>query len=76
MSELEEKLFYRLKESGIDRPLVPGFLRNLENSRKTKLPMNHFQAQAQMRYLGWNDIELDYHTWQLAEAYLVSGFKA
>ena len=73
MSELEEKLFYRLERGGVNRAMVPGFLRNLANTRKRHSPMNHSQVQAQLRYLGWNDIELDYHTWQLAEAYLGPG---
>ena len=70
MSALEEKLYCRLQANGVGRALVPGFLRNLANASNTQLPMNHSQAQAKMRYLGWGDIELDYHTWQLAEAYL------
>ncbi len=74
MSELEKKLFTRLKMGGVDRSMVPGFLRNLANASNTRFAMNHSQVQAQMRYLGWNDIQLDYHTLQLAEAYLVSGF--
>jgi hypothetical protein len=70
MSQLENTLFSRLEQSGIGRPLVPGFLRNLANAHDAHFPMSHAQVQAQLRYLGWNDIELDYHTWQLAEAYL------
>ncbi len=73
MNTLEHTLFCRLEESGIDRPLVPGFLRNLANTQTSRLQMNLSQVQAQLKYLGWNDIQLDYHTWQLAEAYLVSG---
>ena len=72
MNELKEKLYHRLGESGIDRPLVPGFLRNLAHASRTHLAAGHNQVQAQMLYLGWRDLELDYHTWQLAEAYLGS----
>ncbi len=70
MRQLEQTLYHRLEQSGIDRPLVPGFLRNLANAGKASERMNHAQVQAQLRYLGWHDIELDYHTWKLAEAYL------
>jgi len=73
MSQLKQALYGRLAKSGIDRCLVPGFLRNLANAHRADVSLNHSQAQAQLRYLGWNDIELDYHTWQLAEAYLTSG---
>ncbi len=73
MNSLAQTLFYRLEKSGIDRLLVPGFLRNLANTQASRPPMNLSQVQDQLRYLGWNDIELDYHTWQLAEAYLLFG---
>jgi hypothetical protein len=70
MSTLEQTLFYRLEQSGLDRSLVPGFLRNLANTRAAATFLNHSQMQAQLKYLGWNDLELDYHTWQLAIAYM------
>jgi hypothetical protein len=28
--------------------------------------MSHYQANKRLKYLGWNDIEIDYHTFQLA----------
>jgi hypothetical protein len=28
--------------------------------------MSHFQVSKRLKYLGWDDIELDYHTLQLA----------
>ena len=57
MSELEEKLFYRLEKGGVNRTMVPGFLRNIANTRKPYSPMNHSQVQAQLRYLGWNELD-------------------
>lgn len=30
--------------------------------------MNHLKANRQLQFLGWNDIEVDYHTLQIAIA--------
>ncbi len=69
MNHLKETLFNRLENNGIELSAVPGFLRNLANSLVINPMMNLAQIQRQLCYLGWNDFDLDYHTWQLAIEY-------
>jgi len=49
---------------------MPGFIRSLVNSCSNDPEMNLSQINRQLHYLGWNGIELDYHTLQLAIACL------
>jgi len=69
MNNLKQTLFNRLEKNGIEESAAKGFLRNLANSYVINPGMNLAQVQRQLRYLGWNDFDLDYHTWQLAIEY-------
>ena len=49
---------------------MPGFIRSLVNSCSNDPQMSLSQINRRLRYLGWEGIELDYHTLQLAIACL------
>lgn len=65
MSQLKEILIHRLKKKGMELSIIPGFIRSLSNSFYINPHMNLLQVNNRMRYMGWDDFELDYYTFQL-----------
>lgn len=63
---VDKKLVHKLLENGVEASLIPGFIRSLANAFLVNPGMSHCQANKRLKYLGWNDIEIDYHTLQLA----------
>ena len=61
-----EHLLQRLEEIGIEPNLIPGFVKDIANSLSLNPDMNFTQINERLKYLGWDDVELDYHTFQLA----------
>ena len=59
-------MIHKLIENGVEASLIPGFIRSLANAYLINPDMSHCQANKRLKYLGWNDIEIDYHTLQLA----------
>lgn len=61
-----------LEAKGLDRDFIPSFLRDLEGaiteSREVRL------VNRRLHLLGWNDLDVDYRTMELAEAYFDSGY--
>ena len=70
MHNLKRLLYNRLQDIGLDQNLIPGFIRSLANSIFLKPNMELYQIRKQLEYLGWNDFDLDYHTFQLAKTCL------
>ena len=66
-NNIEQILLDRLKTIGIEPNLIPGFIKDLANSFFLKPDMNLMQVNERLNYLGWEGIELDYHTYQLAK---------
>jgi hypothetical protein len=62
-----ENLLQRLQEMGIEPNPIPGFMKDLANSLFHNPNLNYLQANERLHYIGWNDIELDYRTFQLAQ---------
>ena len=65
-------LISRLRALGIGRGLLPGLIRNLAAAHRIHPHLSLRQFNRRLHYLGWGDLDLDYHTWQLALAYLES----
>ncbi len=63
---VDKKLICRLIENGVEAALIPGFIRSLANAYLIDPQMSLFQANKRLKYLGWEDVDLDYHTLQLA----------
>ncbi len=66
MTIVDQKLINKLIENGVEASLIPGFIRSLANAFLINPDMSHYQANKRLKYLGWDDIEIDYHTFQLA----------
>lgn len=66
MTVIDQKLIHRLIDNGIEATLIPGFIRSLANAFLINPNMSHCQAIKRLKYLGWDDVEIDYHTFVLA----------
>jgi hypothetical protein len=66
MDQVKQVLIKRLEKKGMELCIIPGFIRSLANSFFLKPHMDLIQVNNQLRYMGWGNIELDYHTLQLA----------
>ena len=75
LNQCREILIFRLGQKGINRNLIPGFMRILANSLLPDPNMNIIEVNKRLKYLGWDGFELDYHTLQLAMVYLESGYE-
>ncbi|MEN8211291.1 MAG: hypothetical protein ABFR31_06195 [Thermodesulfobacteriota bacterium] len=65
-TKIDKKLTRRLIDNGVEASMIPGFIRSLVNACLITPDMSHYQANTRLKYLGWNDIEIDYYTFQLA----------
>jgi hypothetical protein len=66
---IKELLLNRLEDKGIEGNIRIGFLRTLSRTI-TVIPDSPLSAvNRRLHYLGWKDVDLDYHTLQLAVAY-------
>ena len=66
MKTNKEILISRLTKKGIEPQLIPGFIRILANSLSMNCHANPEHVNSRLRYFGWDDFELDYHTLSLA----------
>ncbi len=67
--KLKKHLLKRLRQAGLERSLIPGFLRSVANSVFIVPHFNLTKVNEHLRYLGWDNFKLDYHTLELAIAY-------
>jgi len=76
VDEVKAKLFIRLESKGMAQSLIPSFMRMLSNSLSASPYRDHSAVKRRLQYLGWDDFELDYYTFQLAtECLSASGMK-
>ena len=66
--QLKKILFRRLEDQGISPKAAPGFIRNLTNILSEYPLLSLGEVNRIMQYLGWQDVDLDYHTFQLVIA--------
>ena len=67
-TDLKQELFDRLKVKGMEKDFIHSYLRSVKICLDINPTMNHFQLDKELQFLGWNDFEMDYHTFQLAIA--------
>lgn len=65
MMKLNKLLYRRLLDKGMEPGMIPGYIRSLSNGLYSNPHMNLFQVRNHMTYMGWNDFELDYFTYEL-----------
>ena len=66
---LKHFFMHRLMMMGIDIDNIPHFMRDLRTSLSTYPTSDLREIGRVIKQLGWDDIELDYQTFQLAKAY-------
>ncbi len=66
--KFKQMLVDRLVTKGLEKDTIPSFIRSMRICISTDPKMNHLKVNRQLQFLGWNDIEVDYHTLQLAIA--------
>ncbi len=77
MEKIRKALLNRLLKIGIDPNLIPGFIRLTADALTGAHYQDLDEVNKRLHFLGWNDLELDYHTLQLIIANLeYGGFSA
>jgi hypothetical protein len=66
--QLKTILFRRLEGKGINQEAAPGFIRNLTNILAVYPLLSLGEVNRIMQFLGWQGVDLDYHTFQLVIA--------
>jgi len=59
----------RLMKKGIETDIISFFIRDLKTSFSIYPLSDYREIGSVINQLGWDDIELDYQTFQLAKAY-------
>ena len=67
-TDIEETLINELKGKGIENNIIPRFIKDLAYSFQIDTSVSLSDVNDRLHFLGWEDIELDYHTLQLAIA--------
>jgi hypothetical protein len=64
----KQTLMSRLEIKGLGKSTIPGFIWSLKRCLSDNPAMNHLEANQRLQSLGWDEVDLDYHTMQLAIA--------
>jgi hypothetical protein len=67
-TDIEQLLIHELERKGIEYRIIPRFIKDLCNSYRTDPSISLSEVNERLHLLGWEDIDLDYHTLQLAIA--------
>ena len=70
MDLVRHALYQNLEKKGMPQGMIPGFLRSLLNYVLTDPHMDHLEINHRLQIMGWNEIELDYHTFELAKTWM------
>lgn len=68
--DIEKIFFSHLEKKGIELEIIDRFIKDLVNSKFDDPGTSLNQVSSYLTSLGWEDTLVDYHTLQLAKAYL------
>jgi len=68
----KNQIVKKLSHHGLAPEAFPGFMKIFSSSLDGNMRLTLNQVNQRITYLGWQDGEIDYHTYQLALAYLES----
>ena len=68
--DLERILIQQLKKKGIEQEIIPRFIKDMRNSYFDNPSMSLLQINNRLKLLGWSEMKLDYHTFQLILSYI------
>ena len=66
--DIEKTLINELKGKGIEYQVIPRFIKDVAYSFQIDPSVSLSEVNDRLHFLGWGDVELDYHTLQLAIA--------
>lgn len=67
-TDIEKTLINELKGKGIENNIIPRFLKDVAYSFQINPSVSLSDVNDRLHFLGWEEVELDYHTLQLAIA--------
>jgi hypothetical protein len=67
-TNIEKILINELKGKGIENIIIPRFIKDLAYFFQIDSSVSLSDVNDRLHFLGWEDVELDYHTLQLAIA--------
>jgi len=70
LNQFTEILIDRLEKKGLEAGLIPGFIKALGNALLGNPHSSHLHMNKQLHSLGWDDLDLDYRTFEIATACL------
>ena len=70
--QFKQMLMDRLSDKGVEKESIPGLIRSITICLLGNPAMNHLQLDKELEQLGWYDIDMDYHTLQIAVTYFES----
>lgn len=68
--DIKKIVIEQLEKKGMLPSQIPCFIRDMENTLVDDPSISFFQINSHLNYLGWDDIQLDYHTFLLTQEYL------
>ena len=63
--DLKKILVERFEKKGVEPVLIPGLLKNILAALKDRPDITHEEVSEKLRYIGWNDFDLDENTLQI-----------
>jgi hypothetical protein len=63
--DLKKILAQRFEEKGVEPVLIPGLLKNILATLKDRPDITHEEVSEKLRYIGWNDFDMDENTLQI-----------
>ena len=69
MHEIKTLLEQHLEKMGLSQNMIPGFLKSISNFFNDHPDMDLSEINEKLQYIGWDGIEMDYHTLELAKAW-------
>jgi len=70
--QFKQMLMDRLADKGVEKENITGLIRSIKICLLGNPTMNHLQLDKELEQLGWYDIDMDYHTLQIAVTYFES----
>ena len=67
-TDIAKTLINKLRGKGIEHKIIPRFIKDLAYSFRIDPSVSLSDVNERLHFLGWEDVELDYHTLQLAIA--------
>lgn len=68
VKSIQDILLRNLMRKGVTQPSIPLLFKDLERSFSMNPSMGHAELNDRLHLLGWVDVEVDYHTCELARA--------